>query len=177
MMFGVTWHHCRWKAHIIDRRWAWHALMDLGTYTRSDDVGCFMPLSPLNYTHGRRTLGLAYDHCPWTAHTDGQCQSLNAFISLKHHTRLDDVDLCIQLRPLESTDDHKMSSVACHHSHWIIQIVKWCQSWNAIIFLLMNTQMNNVRHDMRSSPFDSTNGQITLGMACQRRPWTANMIR
>ena len=78
---GVACHHCLWAAqtverhpawhaiiafglaHTVKRRRAWHAIIALGRQTRSNDVGCGMPSSPLGSTHSRTTSGVACHHC------------------------------------------------------------------------------------------------------------------
>ena len=39
-------HHHLWKAHTVERRRAWHAIITVGQHTRSNDVGHGMPASP-----------------------------------------------------------------------------------------------------------------------------------
>ena len=85
------------------------------------------------------TLSVACDCCPWNAHKYGQRPSWNSIISLKHHTRLDDIGFRMQQRPLDNTHSHTTSSMAFHHSNWIIHMVEQRQSWNAIISLVLHT--------------------------------------
>ena len=52
---GVTCHHRRWAAHMVERCQAWHDITTLGLHARSDDVGRGMTSPPLDSTHGRMT--------------------------------------------------------------------------------------------------------------------------
>ena len=77
------------------QRQAWHDISTVGQNTRSDDIGCCMPSSPLGSTQGRTTSGVACHHRLWAAkmverrptwhaiiavglaHTVGRCRNLN----------------------------------------------------------------------------------------------------
>ena len=75
-------HHRLWEAHTVERRRVWHAIMDLGQHTRSNDVGmaCHHHLvAP--HTVERR----------WVWHALGQ------------QTRLDDVRRDMPSLPFDST--------------------------------------------------------------------------
>ena len=50
---GVVYHHYPWTAHTVRRRLAWHAIINLGEHTLSDDVGRGMLLLPFDRTHNR----------------------------------------------------------------------------------------------------------------------------
>ena len=66
---GVACHHRHWVAHMVEQRRAWHAIIALGSQTRSNDVKRGMPSSPLGNTNGRTMSGVACHHSPWTAKT------------------------------------------------------------------------------------------------------------
>ena len=54
---GMACHHHLWAAQTVERRRAWHAFIDLGRQTWSNDVGRGMPSSPLGSSHDRTTSG------------------------------------------------------------------------------------------------------------------------
>ena len=82
------------STHDRQRR-TWHDISAVGQHTRSDDVRCGMPSSPLDSTQGGTTSGRACDHRLWAAktverrlawhaiitvglaHTVGRCRNLN----------------------------------------------------------------------------------------------------
>ena len=84
---GMAWYHSPWTANTVGRRRAWHNITAFRWHTRSNDVGRFMPSSPLGSTHGRTTLGMALHHLPCTAHTVGLRQAWHIITSLGQHTR------------------------------------------------------------------------------------------
>ena len=49
-------------------------------------------------------------------------------------------------------------------------------AWHDITALGLQTQSNDVRRGMQSSPLGSTHGRTTSRMACHHRPWTANTV-
>ena len=66
---GATCHHRLWKAHTVERRRTWHAIITFGQHTRLNYVGRGMPSSRLGSTIGRTTSGVACQHRLWEAHT------------------------------------------------------------------------------------------------------------
>ena len=84
--------------------------------------------------------------------------------------------------------------MACNHHLWGAQTVKrqrawhsiipfglahivgWRQAWHAIITLGRPTRSNDVGRGMPSSPFGSTHGRTTLGMACHHLLWAAHTV-
>ena len=65
---GVACHHHLWAAYTVERRRAWHAIIDLRQHTQSKDVGRGMISPPLNSTHDRTTSGVTCHHRHRTAH-------------------------------------------------------------------------------------------------------------
>ena len=130
---GVACHHRPWTAQTVDRRWAWHAIIELGQNTRSHGVGHGMPSPPLDNTDVRPSSGVACHHIPWTADTVrrrrawhaiitfglgdtvGRLQAWHAIIALGRQTRSNDVRRDMPSPPLRSTDSRTASGVACHH--------------------------------------------------------------
>ena len=84
--------------------------------------------------------------------------------------------------------------MACHHRLLAAQTVERRQAWHAIIALgrqtLSNdvkrcmasqsldstTRLNDVGHDMPSTPLDNTHGRTTLGVACHHRLKAAHIV-
>ena len=64
---GVACHHRPCTANTIERRQAWHAIIAFGQHTRSNDIRRGMISPPLDNTHGRTTLGMAWHHRLWAA--------------------------------------------------------------------------------------------------------------
>ena len=88
---SVACHHRHWAAYTIERRRAWHDINAFGQHTRSNDIGCGMPSSPLGSIDGRTTSDVACHHSPWTTHTIKQhwvCYDITAF---GQHTLPNDV--------------------------------------------------------------------------------------
>ena len=82
---GATCHHRLWKAHTVERRRAWHAIITFGQHKQSNGVGRGMPASPLYGKHGRTTSGVA------------------CIITFGQHTRSNDVRRGMKSPPLDST--------------------------------------------------------------------------
>ena len=51
-----------------------------------------------------------------------------------------------------------------------------CRAWHNITAFGQHTRSNDVGRGMPSSPFGSTNGRTTSGVACYHSPWTANTV-
>ena len=189
-MSGVACHHRLWAAKTVERRptWhaiiavglahtvgrcqAWHAIIALGWKTQSNNVGCGMPSSPLDSTHGRTTLGVACHHRLWAAHTIERHRAWHDITSHGQHTRSNDVGRGMPSSPLDSTHGRTTSGVACHHRHWEAHTVErrstWHaiiavglahtvgrrRAWHAIIAIGRRTRSNDVGRGMPSSPLD-----------------------
>ena len=78
--------------------------------------------------------------------------------------------------PLNCTERQMMSRVSCNYHLWKEHKVRRSKVFNAIITLVMNTQMNNVGRGILSPPVDSTHGWETSVMAWHDRPWTAHTV-
>ena len=88
---GVACHHRLWAADMVERRRARYHITAFGQHTRSNDVGCGMPSSPLGSRTDRTTSGVACHHSPWTTNTIEQRRALHAIIALGRKTRSNDV--------------------------------------------------------------------------------------
>ena len=109
---GVVCPHRLWVAHTVERRRAWRAIIAFGQHIRSIDVGCGMPSSPLDSTHGCTTSGVACHHRLWAAHTVERHRAWHDITSLGLHTRSDDVKHRMLSHPLDSTHGRVTSGVA-----------------------------------------------------------------
>ena len=78
---GVACHHRPWTANMVERRWAWHAIIAFGQHRQSNGVGRGMPSSPLGSTDGRTTSGVACHHRLWKAHTVERCRAWHAIMA------------------------------------------------------------------------------------------------
>ena len=87
-------HHRLWKAHTVERRRAWHAIITFGQHKQSSSVGRCMPSSPMNGEHGRTMSGVAY------------------IIAFGQHTRSNDVGRGMQSSSLGSTKARITSTAA-----------------------------------------------------------------
>ena len=157
------------STHSVERHRAWHVIIALGQNTQSYDIG--------------RTC----HHCPWEEHTVRLCQAWHA-ISTLESTCSDDVRIFMTSSPLDNTHCRMTlmwhaimpmfcthvqttSGVACHHRPYAAYMVVLRVAWHAIIAIGQNTRSNDVGCYIESSPFDSTQGRMTSGMACHHFPW------
>ena len=148
-----------------------------------------MPSWRLDHIHGQTKLGITCHHQPWTANTDGRCQTWHAIMVLGmthgqttsgvacHHLPLkyiqfDDIERGMQSLPFDSTHDQTTSGVACHYKPWIADTVKRCLEWHVCIALSQHTQSNDVARGMPSFPFYHTQKQKILGVACHYPSYT-----
>ena len=95
---GATCHHRLWKAHTVERRRAWHAIITFGQHKQPNGVRRGMPLSPFYGEHGRTT------------------SSVTCVIAFGQHTRSNDIGHGMPSWPLDSTHGRTTSGVAYHHS-------------------------------------------------------------
>ena len=109
---GVVCPHRLWVAHTVERRRAWRAIIAFGQHIRSIDVGCGMPSSPLDSTHGCTTSGVECHHRLWAAHTVERHRAWHVLIAVGQHTRSSDVGRGMPSSPLGSTHGRTTSGVA-----------------------------------------------------------------
>ena len=173
---GVACDHRFWAAHTVERRRALHAIIALGRQTRSNDVRCDMPLSPLGSTHDRTTLGVAYHHRLWAAHMVERCQAWHDITAIGLHARSDVVGRDISSLPWDSTHGRTTSAVACHHRIWAAHTVERRQAWYAVITFWQHKRSNDVGRGMPSLPLGSMHSRMTLGVACHHRLWAAHTV-
>ena len=95
---GATCHHRLRKAHTVERRRVWHAIITFGQHKRSDGVGRGMALSPLDGKHGRTISGV-------------ECHQLLGALRT-----VDIIGCGMSSWPLDTTHDRTKSVVACYHS-------------------------------------------------------------
>ena len=145
-------------ANTVEQCQALHAIAAFGQHTRSNDVGRGMPSSPLGSTHGRTLSGVVCHHRLWVAQTIERRRAWHVITTLGLHARSDDVRRGMTSPPL---DNHTVER------HW---------AWHDITALGLHARSDDVERDMTSTLLDSTHGQMTLGVACHHRLWTAHMV-
>ena len=137
---GATCHHRLWKAHTVERRWAWHDINAFDQHLWSNDIGRDMPSPPLDNTLSKMTSGVACHHRHWAAHTVERRRAWHDITSLGLHAWSEDVGRGMTSPPLDNTHVRERrarhditalgqhtrsatSSVACHHRPWTAHTV------------------------------------------------------
>ena len=100
---GVACHHRSWRANVVERRRAGHAIIAFVQHRRSYGVGLCMLSSPLASTHSQTTSGVACHHRLWGAHRIERCRAFHAIVAFGQHTRSNDVGRGMTSSPLENT--------------------------------------------------------------------------
>ena len=172
----VKCHHHLWAAHTIERRRAWHAIIALMQYTRSNNVGNDMPSPSLESTHGGTTSGVACHHRLWAAQTVERRWAWLAIIAFGLADTVGRRQAWHAIITLDGKHGRTTSGVACHHRPWKTHTV------------------GNVGRGMTSPHLDSSYTQqrrawhadiialeqhtllATSGVAWHHRPWTAHTI-
>ncbi|TMW98648.1 hypothetical protein EJD97_003690 [Solanum chilense] len=178
-----------WHARIaLGLHRPWHAIIALGQHIRSDNVGCGMTSSSLCSTHGRTTSGDRFHHCPWTTYTVEvgrawhaimveQGWAWHAIITLRQHTRSDDVGRAMPSSPLGSTHGHTMSGETCHHCLWTAQMIVPHQAWQTIIVVGLHTRSKDVERGILLSPLGSIHGRTMSGVKSHHCPLIEHTTR
>ena len=127
---GVACHHRLWATHTIERRQAWHDIIDLAPQTPSNNVKRGMPSSSLGSTNDRAMSGVACHHRPWTTNkverrwawhaiiaftlalTVGLCQVWHDISAFVQHTRSNDVGRGMTSSPLDCSHGRTTLGVA-----------------------------------------------------------------
>lgn len=112
-------------------------------------------------------------HGPWAAHTIGQHQAWEIIISLRTHIRSDDIGCGMPSWPFVRTQSRMTSDEACPHGPWEAHMVGGRRASHGIIALGKKTPSDDVRNFKPSSLLGSTYNRMTLGVACNYRPWKA----
>ena len=151
---------------------AWHDISAVVQHTRSDDVGCGMPSSPLGSTNGQTASGLACQHRPWTAGTVRRHRAWHDITALLQHTRSNDVGPGMTSLPLDgmhgrttlgvayhhrlrtSSHSRTASGEPCHHRPWTTNTVERRRAWHAIISFGQHKRSNYIGHGITSSPLE-----------------------
>ena len=122
---------------MVGRHRALHAIIALGMHTNSNDVGCGIPSSPLDYVgigmpacplgsaHIQITSNVACHYRPWTTYTVRQHRAWHVIIALKHITLSDNVERGMPSWSSGSTHAQKTSGVA--------NVERRCQEWHIVI--------------------------------------------
>ena len=117
-----------------------NAIIALEIYTRLDDFKRGMPSSPLDSIHGHTTSCVACCH------------------PLGQHTRSDNISRGMPTWPLGSTYGRMTLGMACH-------------------YFLCERHIGDAGYDISSSPLGSTHDRTTSGVAYHHRHWIAYMVR
>ena len=143
-------HHLPWKAYTVRQRRTSHIIIarglhiqldevgrgnyiiDLGHYTRSNDIGLHIPLSPLESTRSNDT-DVKCHHPLWTTQIVRRCKVWHAHMALGQHTRSDDIRRGMLSSPLGNICNQTTSGVACHHLSYVAHSVGQCRAWHPII--------------------------------------------
>ena len=173
---GMACHHRPWTENMVERHRSWHYITASGQHTRSNDIGCGKPSSPLGSTHGRMTSGVACHHSPWMTNTIEQRRAWHAITAFGQHTHSNDVGRSMSSWPLESTQGRTMSGVACHHSPWMTNTDKRCRARHAIIAFGLADRVGRHQRSMLLSPLYRKHGQTTSGVACHHGLTTAHTV-
>ena len=149
---GVTCYHLPSKEYTIGRCRALHVIIAHGHHTRSEDVRRGMPACPFGSSHGLMTSGVGCHHRLWTTYMVARDHACYAIITIRKHTRSDDVGRDMPCLPLDST--HRGMTSA----------------WYVIIAVGQHIRLKNVRRDMPSWPFSKRHSRTTSGMKGNHRP-------
>ena len=130
------------------QRRARQEIIALRQYTRSNDIGCGMPLDG---KHGRTTSGVTCHHLLWTAHTVERRRAWHDITLLGLHARSNNVGSCMTSLPLDRT--HGRQRRAWHDITALGQYTRSAMSGM------------DVKSCITSPPLGSTHGRTTLGVA------------
>ena len=154
---SATCHHRLWKAHTVERRPAWHAIITFGQHKQSNDVGYGMP------------------SCLWEAHTVERRRAWHDITALGRHARSNDIGHGMTSPPLDSTDNRQrrawydITDIGQH-------TVGRRRAWLDITALGLHAHSNDVRRGMTSPPLDSPHVRLLSGGACYHRLWAAQTV-
>ena len=104
-----------------------------------------------------------------TALTEEGRRAWHDIITYGKHTWLNYVGRGMPSSPMGSTNGRTMSGATCHHRLWKAHTVERRRVWHSIIAFGQHKRSNDVGRGMSSSPFGSTHGRTTLGVACHNR--------
>ena len=100
----------------------------------------------------------------------------HAIISFGQHTQSNDVGCGLTSPHLESIHGRMTVVVKCHHRLSTTHTVERRRACHAIIAFGQHKQSNEVGRVMPSSPLGSTNGRMTLRLACHHRLEAAQTV-
>ena len=153
-----------------------------------------MPSSLWGSTHGRTTLGVACDHCPWTEKHGRTTSGVTCHHCLwttqtveRHRTwhpiiafglahtvgRRQAWHDIIDLRRQNRLNDIERG---CHHHLWAAHMVEQDRAWHDIAAFGQHTRSNDVELDMPTPPSDSPHGRTTSSVAFHYRFWAAHTV-
>ena len=145
-------HHRLLTAYTVRRRRTWHiiialglhtqldkvgsgnSIVDLGHYTRSENIGLDMPQSHLG-KHTMDDIDVEFHHPLWTTQIVRRCRARHARMALGQQRQSDDIRHGMSLSPLGNRCDQTTSSVACHHLFCAAHTVGQYRAGHPIIIL------------------------------------------
>ena len=164
MTSGGSCHHRLWKAHTVERSWAWHDINAFDQHLWSNNVGRDMPSPPLDNTLSKMTTGVACHHRRWAAHTVEQRRVWHEITSLGLHVWSEVVGRGMTSPSLDSTHvrqrraRHDITALGQHNG-------RQRRARHAITALGQHTRSDDVGHDMTSPPLDCTHGRMMSGVS------------
>ena len=132
---------------------------------------------PLDYTHGRTTLGVECHHRLWTTHMVERHQARHDVTAFGQRKRSNHVGHGMPSSRFGITHGPTTSGVASHHRPWLAHTVGRRRPWHEITTLGQHTLSNNVRRGIPSSPLGITHDRTRSGVTCHHRLWTAHTVR
>ena len=124
-----------------------NSIIDLGHYTRSENIGLDMPPSHLG-KHTTDDIDLECHHPIWTTQIVRRRWAWISIIALGRHTKSKDVRRGMPSLPLDSRYSRTTSDVACHHCPWLAHTIGSRRALDAIITLVQQTRSNYVGRGM-----------------------------
>ena len=98
--------------------------MEIGQYTRSDDVGCGNAITALGMYTGSDDFERGMPSSSLERYTIKRPLAWHVIIALRKHTGLNDVRHYMSAWNLGSTHGQMTLGVSCYHRHWAAQAVE-----------------------------------------------------
>ena len=129
-----------------------NSIIDLGHYTRLENVELDMPSSPLESTQSDY-IDVERHHPLWSTQIVRRRPARHACMVLGQQTRSDDTKRGMQSSPLGKRCDHTTSGVACNHHSYAAHTIGQCWAGHPII-VLESIHNQTMWHSMLLSPLD-----------------------
>ena len=118
----------------LDKVGSGNSIVDLGHYTRSENIALDMPQSHLG-KHTTDDIDLECHHPYWTTQIVRRRRARHAPMALGQQRRSDDIRHGMPSSPLGNRCDQTTLSVACHHLSCAAHTVGQCRAGLPIIVL------------------------------------------